>query len=307
MTKQGNKINPNFSEELVGIIIESYLTFISFPFMNFCIEPLSRKDEAKYGADARLIDRRASKIIPFYMQFKRPVGYLSKSTSKIIKDRKFLSLNNDPHALFFELRKKAKNATEYQHNVLFNLNNKHPAAYVCPLFLKRKKYRNILYRFAVKNWWKCSRQIISKKQQDIFIQKTGIKKLIKSIHGVPQIPGHIAFIPHAKVTKHQHKYSFSVNGNDLCFHSPKRIEANLFSFPEFIEHVANVSNEKIITHDNANEKLNELIRNVEPDFQLPERGKIYPEKPFDRWLEWGEYLRKNYNIHQYMMVIRKNE
>ena len=96
-------ITPDFTEELVGFVIQSYLTFISFPCNRFYIKPFSRQEEARRGADAILKDRlkdRSKRMTPFYMQFKRPEGYPVTSSSPIIKDRKKRGFDSVPHALF---------------------------------------------------------------------------------------------------------------------------------------------------------------------------------------------------------------
>ena len=83
----GAKLMPNFTEELVGFALESFLTQIGFPFVRFSIEPFSRSEERWLGADARLHSNLRG-FRPFYMQFKRPEGYLAHSQSKVVKDRR---------------------------------------------------------------------------------------------------------------------------------------------------------------------------------------------------------------------------
>jgi hypothetical protein len=306
-----NKINPEFIENQVGIMIQYYLTSIAPKDSGFLITTLSSKEELRTGADALLRDRR-SKMMPFYMQFKRPEGYLCKAgTAGIIRDRNSLRLKIEPHALFFELRKKAKTAKDYQHNLLFGLKNQGcHAVYVCPLFLEMEEYANALtcVRFRLQFWF---RRILKKNpiasDKQIPLSQQGKRK--RMLDGVPHLPGHIAFPPHDRVTTHNHKYSFSVDGDDLCFHSPERIERDPLPFLDFIRNVFDdfSNEEQVITVDNANDKINKLIERMEPDFRLSKREKERRGNPFYGWIEWGKYLRKNYNIHQYAMIFRERE
>ena len=135
---KSNLIIPDFTEEIVGFMIQSMLTITRFPRAPFALVPLSKKDEVIYGADA-LIDS----VSPIYIQFKRSFAYPDSSSSSIIKDRKKLKVNWSPRTLFFELRDKQPKHTDYQHNVLFDLKAKLDAAgkgkafYAAPLFLNR--------------------------------------------------------------------------------------------------------------------------------------------------------------------------
>jgi hypothetical protein len=148
---------PDYTEELVGFAIEAFLAVASFPRYRFSIEPFSKLKERQYGADGCLTDK-IQHFKPFYMQFKRPYAYPQRSRSHVIKDRARLELTTSPISLFFELRKKKPNHTEYQHNILFKLRedlksrNEGDAAYVCPLFLDRKHtdYASIYLRWS--NW-----------------------------------------------------------------------------------------------------------------------------------------------------------
>lgn len=51
------RLDSDYTEDIVGFAIESFLSLISFPFYRFSIEPFSRRDEPNYGADARLLGR----------------------------------------------------------------------------------------------------------------------------------------------------------------------------------------------------------------------------------------------------------
>ncbi|MBO0940061.1 hypothetical protein J2I47_26185, partial [Fibrella sp. HMF5335] len=111
-----NLITPDFTEDIVGFMIQSLLTVTRFPRAPFALVPLSKKDEVVYGADALI-----ESICPIYIQFKRSLAYPDYSSSSIIKDRRNLNAKYSPRTLFFELRDKQLKHTDYQHNVLFDL------------------------------------------------------------------------------------------------------------------------------------------------------------------------------------------
>jgi hypothetical protein len=129
------------SEDQVEADVSSYLGYIT-PFWSkrFRIKSV---DEQLTGAD-KLFDR----FLPLYFQFKVSEGLkplpnsfsLSRPNLPLQKIRTF-RLNNNINAdptLYFKLRKKAKTATNFQHNILKSLHNppKQFAFYVAPLTLK---------------------------------------------------------------------------------------------------------------------------------------------------------------------------
>jgi len=59
---KSNLIVPDFTEDIVGFMIQSILTITRFPKAPFALVPLSKKDEVIYGADA-LIDS----VSPIYI------------------------------------------------------------------------------------------------------------------------------------------------------------------------------------------------------------------------------------------------
>ena len=327
MAKKSKKIIPEYIEDQVPVMIASYLTFISFPFGGFHIELFSSKTETKTGADAGLFydpfyrykkskrEQNSIKMVPFYMQFKRPEGYPSDAESPIIGDRKSLGLNCYPHALFFKLREKSASASDYQHNLLFNLNKRANAAYVVTLFLTLHEYRKFLMHEALMGMSQYGNPFCCYKNAFSSSHEILRRRYINHLFRRSILPGHIVFPPHTRVREHNHKYSFSVNGNDLCFHP---LEKNPSPFPwvyslarfieslenEFREQLSGESGEKLITAENAKERLSELTESLEMNlkFESPRSDGRDPENPFAGWLEWGAFLREKYKIHQYMMI-----
>lgn len=54
MKKNGLRIDANYTEDVVGFALESFLTLLGFPRQRFTIEPFSRAQERWLGADGRL-------------------------------------------------------------------------------------------------------------------------------------------------------------------------------------------------------------------------------------------------------------
>ena len=324
MAKKSNKIIPEYIEDQVPVMIASYLTFISFPFGGFHIELFSSKTETKTGADAGLFynpfdrykklkrEQNSIKMVPFYMQFKRPEGYPSYSKSQIIRDRNRLGLNCYPHALFFKLREKSASASDYQHNLLFNLNKRANAAYVVPLFLTLHEYRKFLMHEALMGMSQYGNPFCCYKNAFSSSHEILRRRYINHLFRRSILPGHIVFPPHTRVCKHNHKYSFSIVGDDLCFHSPQRIEENPLTMLEFLTKVRNEflaqidkdDGDRVLTAENAKERLSTLTESLEMNlkFESPRSDERDPENPFAGWLEWGAFLREKYKIHQYMMT-----
>lgn len=304
--KHGNRVVANFTEEVVGFALESYLSLISFPVQRFSIEPFSQADERWLGADARLHSSIRG-FLPFYMQFKRPSAYPDFSTSKIIKGRKSLKLDIDPHALYFELRNKQPHHSDFQHNVLFKLRNwlrqtgLGDAAYVCPLFLERSNYRTSLHWSGVWNWARFRGHIPWELEQ-ILIADAG--RSIK-FDRIPVISEHISIPPHKIVTSAKHSYSFTEAGTGLCFHSPEALPEGVDRLDKFLSKIAArfLDRTDKINRDQANQQLRELVAAVfgsEPGSKVPQFGEI--DDPIGQWLAWGDFLSSEYGIEQYAFV-----
>lgn len=67
-------IKANYSESMIAMLVEHYLTLLSWPFHHFSVVTFTGRKERILGADAKIYPYiRAFK--PLYVQFKRPVGY----------------------------------------------------------------------------------------------------------------------------------------------------------------------------------------------------------------------------------------
>ncbi len=306
-SKQGLRIDADYTEDVVGFALESFLAVMSFPRRRFSIEPFARAKERWLGADARLHGEIRG-FRPFYMQFKRPSAYPDFSSASVIKDRKALKLQASPHALYFDLRDKQAHHWDFQHNILFRLRRRlrgrrlGDAAYVCPLFLERSDYRFYLHRAGLSLWPRFWRRH-PWELEEILLNNGG-----NTIHfdRIPVLAKHITVPPHDTVTSAKHRYSFTEAGTELCFHSPEAVPdgaANLAAFLTAVSEGFLDGGEKIQPQQ-ANEELRQLIDTTKADQSdgLPIIFETVGDDPIGNWRVWGDYLRLQYGIDQYALV-----
>ena len=297
--RQGLRIDANYTEDVVGFALESFLTLLSFPRRRFSIEPFSRGKERWLGADARLHGRIRG-FRPFYMQFKRPAAYPDFSTSKVVSDRRKVGLETTPIALYFPLRQKQKTHQDFQHNVLLRLRERllkrglGDAAYICPLFLDRSAYRLNLHWSGLARWgrfwrhhpWEVENLMLDDGGRQIRFDR------------MPVFAEHVSIPPHASVTTASHKYSFTERGTDLCFHSPQALPDGFTELAMFLKSISIgfLDDGDKLSPDGSDQFLSELISTTIPAFR-PEG-----EDPIGRWFSWGDHLRREYEIEQFALV-----
>lgn len=313
--KSGEIITPDFIEEEFISALERY-------FGNSTVYPknkelikitrISQSKERERGYDGII-----TSIIPFYVQFKRSNFLTPKSTSKIISDRKGVSLNTKHGVYCFPLH---KNELEFnQHNTMFNLANhsyfKKKVFYAAPLFFRRNQLDDIrrgddfAYRYR-------SYEIYDSRDSN-FYEAVRIP-LFKNTMTIP---------PHKIVKKgsESHNYSFTKEG-EVCFHSnPERFPEN-FIAQNLGDFLSSLNNEEPITDisqfaDYVIKILPELfglkfnspkfksllttsiIRSL--NFEFPNENdstkKMLAQlNPLDKLVIFEDVLKHHFNIHQYM-------
>lgn len=305
MKKNGLRIDANYTEDVVGFALESFLTLLGFPRQRFTIEPFSRAQERWLGADGRLHSEIRG-FRPFYMQFKRPAAYPDISTSKIIRDRRKAGLSIAPRALYFPLRQKQESHRDFQHNVLFRLREKllhrdlGDAAYVCPLFLDRSAYRLNLHWSGLTRWPRFWRHH-PWEWEDFLLEDGGRTARFERI---PVLAEHITVPPHKRITSAAHSYSFTEQGAELCFHSPQALPDGSMSLAVFLGKLVNgfLRGEKLYP-DRSDKTLAELIGAVYGDSgEDTPRYLLEGDDPLGHWFGWGDHLRTHYGIEQYALV-----
>jgi hypothetical protein len=309
--RQGLRIDANYTEDVVGFALESFLTLFSFPRHRFSIEPFSRSKERWLGADARLYGRIRG-FRPFYMQFKRPAAYPDFSASKIVTDRRKAGLATAPRALYFPLRQKRETHRDFQHNVLFRLRQRllkrglGDAAYVCPLFLDRSAYRLNLHWSGLARWGRFWHQY-PWELEEVMLEDSGRRIRFDRM---PVFAEHISVPPHAAVTTASHKYSFTESGTDLCFHSPEALPDGSMDLATFLGKVSAgfLDGGEKVSADEWDRVLRELIAGVYDDQEtsVPTFG-TEREDPIERWFSWGDHLRREYEIEQFALVRWEDE
>lgn len=306
-SRKTTKLTANFTEDVVGFALESFLTQIGFPFLRFSIEPFSRSKERWLGADARLHSNLRG-FRPFYMQFKRPEGYPDHSRSKVITDRKSLGLQISPITLSFPLRGKQPHHFDFQHNILLRLRNRlqskgiGDAAYICPKFLDRSSYRLSLHWAGLLRWRPWARQ------------PWDIEELLVDVGGsqirfgrMPVLAEHVSIPPHAAVNSANHRYSFTEAGTELCFHSPLSLPEQQQSLADFMKSIFGGfldGGQKILVED-ANRELAELVEEVFSESTKIDPGFAFSldDDPFGNWNDWGDFLAREFEIEQYAFML----
>lgn len=305
-TRSNLHLEADFTEDTVGLALESLLTLLSFPHCRYTIEPFSRGRERWLGADARLrSDLKGFK--PFYMQFKRPAAYRQDSKAKIIVERKEQGLAVSPYALYFGLREKQKTHKDYQHNILFRLRKRlvdrgvGDATYVCPLFLDRSAYRFHVHMAGIRLWPRFWRRHPWDLEDVLVHQPSGTVRFDQ----LPVLREHVSIPPHAITADAKHSYSFTDHGTDLCFHSPLALPDGATSLATFMSKVAGdlTADDPLIRYENANEELMAIFgRSDEGDDSLLPSEIRSGGDGVQSWLQWGGYLREEHQIEQFALM-----
>jgi len=301
--------NAEYSEDTVAIAIDSFLTALTFPFTRFSLELFTKTQERRMGADARLISHRGG-FLPIYMQFKRPSAYPEDSRSSIIRDRKDLAppLETSPNTLFFALRRKEPDHADYQHNILYKLRQalhflgKGDAFYVCPLFLDRSAYRFHVHISALRRWFQPWLHPF-----DLGNYNLSFGDQVRLIEEIPIFKKHVSITPHAPVDNHRHKYSFTEQGKEICFHSPLHVEKGFESFGTSLAN--NIRASYNITDRHSSSEMTDLLRGIinrgEIGFELDERKLLEEYGWIDQWLQLGDFLLSEYSIYQYALYFHR--
>jgi len=238
------------------------------------------------------------------------MAYPDFSSAKYLEERRNLNLSNSPIALYFELRNKDKNHSDFQHNILFDLRNRlqrkgvGDAIYTAPLFLNRSAYLLSVHLRSMLSWrpWPMYRhQPFPVGHFDLVTKAGNI-----SFQNCPVLKDHISIPPHQKVSSHKHRYSYLESGKETCFHSPETMKStsNLGQFIyDFFNFRDGQPNAELINIEQSIEFLNELKSHFfEHSLSEDEREPI-----LDKWLEFGDRLKRIYNIEQYMLIKFKDK
>ena len=295
------EIKSNLSEKQIEADVAAYLGWCSqgMPFR------LLDTDELETGADKEYHPKYGGVI---YIQFKKSEGLepISKVPSSRRKNRskkedirEFRDKNklNDDPTLYFKLRNQAKNAKDFQHNIL----RKHHsppnsyAIYVAPLILDKELYYQSLF-----NSCKYGRYLL-----DPFYWQ---------LKCIPFLRHHVSIVPHVDVFESNHYYAYSQAGTDISWHSPSILEHEPRRLSDFIYNVfEDKKREEGYTIQKIANNIIEIIKKYQfesPFREFPFREFPFREFPFREYegepflliKKYGEWLKVNYNIKQFLIV-----
>lgn len=297
MTKY--QIKSNLSEKQIEADVASYFGWCSesTPFR------LLDTDELKTGADKEYKSIYGGLI---YIQFKKSEGLRAvseiqlsnrKNRSKLEDIREFRYDNglDDNPTLYFKLRDKAKTASDFQHNILKN-HHAPPnayAIYVAPLILDKNEYYNALFN---------SCHLYDRYLLDPFNWRMIDNYGIQVIQHIPFLKNHVSIIPHEIVTNSNHYYAYSQTGTDISWHSPSILEYEPRRLSDFIYKLfSDKQNEEMSSIANIAMNIINMLEGTKSEFNF----KNYKENPILLIKEYGEWLKTNYSIKQFMII--KNE
>ena len=293
-------IKGNLSEKQIEADVAS--------FFGWCTPPeaptpfrLLDVDEQSTGAD-KLYDCATA----IYMQFKKSYGLMStlkvkpstrKNRSQLEDIREFREKNNleqDP-TLFFQLRKKAEQAADLQHNVLlgYECPPGSRAIYVAPLLLDKTAYHAALHssatRFLLDPFFYLIRQSIFQRQW------------IRHLSAIPFLREHISIPPHIRVEDHNHYYAYSEAGVDISWHSPEIVSKEPGRLSDFTAKLflkAATEPDSMLPKRALAEKISEISSVF--GFQPKNREQI--DSPIEYLGMHGRWLREKHGIRQFILL-----
>ena len=293
-------IRGNLSEGQIEADVAEYLGWCAagMPFR------LHHVDEQLTGAD-KLCDV----TVPIYIQFKKSTGLHSIASrpiqrrrvdeSALQEIRRFRAqhdLPDDP-TLFFELRKRAKNAPDLQHNILLE-HNRPPfshAIYVAPLYLDRDKYWKDIFegdRFRDDPWMWHESQIRHGWWLNSWISRFGRQPFLK---------GHISIAPHQRVEDHEHYYAYSQAGDSISWHSPEVLERGASRLSDFMS----VRVRQLLTSGyelRSPEQCFDAARKIMETLDIVFDGVRGDGGPIEQLHQYGQWLWKEHQIRQVLVL-----
>lgn len=291
----------DFKEKLIELDIARFLGAFTTPHGDFW--HLDSPEEQLTGADLISEDTNA---IPIYIQAKISQGLKTitnypaskrANRSKLEDIREFrdsLSLDiNDDHFFYFQLRKIAATATEYQHNILMNYANTgfSHAFYVAPLSIEKTEYERLFFDYH--NLPDFPFYFHHYKLRDT--------KWTSYFGFIPFLRNHISIIPHERVATHEHYYAYSKDGIDVTWHSPEYIDSNPSRLSDrLIKILQNFYySEKKETIKSLADKLREMpiMNNID----------VRDNKPINIISKHGQLLEQEFGIKQLLYTERKRK
>lgn len=252
-------------------------------------------------------DRLCDAVMPVYLQFKKSQGLdplpnivlKSRSNESALQEiRRFRKRNDlaDNPTLYFQLRKKAEKATDFQHNVLL-ANHKPPnsyAVYVAPLSLDKDEYFKYLiggpsfdyhpWRFEGSKLW----------------DEWNNHARLRHFHLQPFLRNHISIPPHERVDTHEHHYAYSMSGDEVSWHSPAIIDGGPFRLSDFMTD----RTREFLSVENSLPTAEQGVANaitVIGELGISPETIISGDSALEQLRSYGVWLRKTYDIRQILL------
>ena len=228
----GHKRVSEFTEEDFISAIETYLARAAYPRYDIEITRISQDEERDLGYDGVM-----TCLVPFYIQFKRSCFNTPEYKGQLAYDRLNCGFADKEGFFSFRLHKDRQTHGYDQHNALFKLSQASKAAYVAPLFYKRRRLSSLKALSSMYPW--TLKDIIVLESRPI---PASVRfRRVRLLHDCITIPPH-KDIPDRLASHH---YSFTQRGN-VCYHSdPERLDIPHLRFLEFLQEVI----EKVISID----------------------------------------------------------
>jgi hypothetical protein len=288
------KIDSQLSENQIESDVSSYLGFIT---------PIWAKRFRLISVDEQLTgaDKLFNRFVPIYLQFKVSHGlnpnstiisrFRNKPLANIIGYRNKNNLSGNP-ILYFQLRRQAKTATNFQHNILFNL-NKPPfqySLYIAPLTLELTEYENQLSG----DWFMKFYPFDPFIQRELEIHDTFTKRNL-AVGLNPFLRHHISIPPHTLVTTHDHHYSFSKSGGDVAWHGGELLYGDFRLSSQFLR-IMNYSYNRDGFGMTQNQ-YSEFIDNFNNEFRIGDYSRFNDNSVRDKISNFGIDLKEKFQIN----------
>jgi hypothetical protein len=262
-------------------------------------------DEQLFGAD-KLFD--VGTLV--YMQFKksnglRPISLAAASKpgrrSPVNAIREFRLKNGlecDP-TLYFQLRRKAKTAKDFQHNILLSYERppSSRAIYVAPLLLEKTEYGIALLNSTHRLLYPFYSQLGYTIHAHLWASHFG---------SVPFLREHVSIPPHERVNSHNHFYAYSETGLDISWHSPAVVSTEPMRLSDFMISLfsnALANPEAMVSTRVAAASSIEVAR----QFGFTDNFGESPDATALEMLQaHGRWLRDTYDIRQFILLGRSD-
>ncbi|MDT2815256.1 hypothetical protein [Vagococcus carniphilus] len=302
------KIKSNLSEKQIEADVANYFGWISenSPFRLLDI------DEQLTGADKIYFDSG----FLFFIQFKKSEGLkpicdipasARKNRSKLEDIREFRDvkgLDDDP-TLYFKLRKMAKNATDFQHNILLKYANQpsSQAFYVAPLHLDKDEYYKCLFDSTAFSLSSVHTRFLKSPftKQNIYYYGD---KWISLVKNIPYLKEHVSIVPHEPVTDYRHFYSYSSTGCDIGWHSPELLNESPSRLSDLLSYEINkcINENRFI---NLSELNNSIYLPEDVKLNLENFGLKENEFPIDSIQMKGKLINEKHKIRMFTLLTNR--